>query len=52
MLDNTIKHNSITPLNPQQWAETLLRKAKQDQTDRQLRYARITGKFVPNLEQI
>ena len=46
------EHPAITPLNPQQWAETLKRKAAQDAAERQLRYAKITGKFVPELEQI
>jgi len=47
-----IEHQSKIVLNPQQWAETLKRKAAQDAQERQERYARITGKFVPNLEQI
>ena len=47
-----IEHPSRIVLDPQQWAETLKRKAQQDETERQLRAARITGKFIPNLEQI
>ena len=46
---NYWRHPSQCPLNPQQWAETLKRKAMQDAAERA---DRTKVRFAPTLEQI